>query len=224
MQTAKLASPCNSTVLDPNNSSVICSRQDALRRSLELLLLRPDISSHCMPARDHIVRRLETPDHLPSSTTFIHQVSMQDTPTRRNSISIGLQSARERLRRLRHDLTINFRKADKDINLSIPLTVSDSIARSSKASQAPRSPIYTNTSCSSVSSTSSLNPDMDGSAEKVRRTERVSRSKPGVAAIFVHAGAGYHSTTNEHIHLGACSEYVHSLPNPSVAASAFALD
>lgn len=29
---------------------------------------------------------------------------------------------------------------------------------------------------------------------------------PTVSAIFVHAGAGYHSTTNEQVHLGACNE------------------
>lgn len=27
-------------------------------------------------------------------------------------------------------------------------------------------------------------------------------------AIFVHAGAGFHSTANEHVHLQACNEYV----------------
>lgn len=27
-----------------------------------------------------------------------------------------------------------------------------------------------------------------------------------VPCIFVHAGAGYHSVTNEHIHLQACNE------------------
>ena len=30
--------------------------------------------------------------------------------------------------------------------------------------------------------------------------------KRPVAAIFIHAGAGYHSTTNEKIHLKACRE------------------
>lgn len=45
-------------------------------------------------------------------------------------------------------------------------------------------------------------PSMDGPSEK-----KLSRSRNApVAAIFVHAGAGYHSTTNEHIHLSACSE------------------
>lgn len=29
---------------------------------------------------------------------------------------------------------------------------------------------------------------------------------PNVSAIFIHAGAGYHSIANEQIHLGACSE------------------
>lgn len=44
---------------------------------------------------------------------------------------------------------------------------------------------------------------MDGSGDKLfGRTQKT----PNVSAIFVHAGAGYHSTTNEHIHLGACNE------------------
>lgn len=47
-----------------------------------------------------------------------------------------------------------------------------------------------------------LSPTMDGALEKSFGS---SRSSP-VAAIFVHAGAGYHSTTNEHIHLAACKE------------------
>lgn len=32
--------------------------------------------------------------------------------------------------------------------------------------------------------------------------------KPAVAAIFIHAGAGYHSVANERLHLDACSEYM----------------
>ena len=45
---------------------------------------------------------------------------------------------------------------------------------------------------------------MDGCGEKRPALSR--QSHPPVAAIFVHAGAGYHSTTNEHIHLSACAE------------------
>ncbi|KAI1488900.1 nucleophile aminohydrolase [Biscogniauxia mediterranea] len=38
-------------------------------------------------------------------------------------------------------------------------------------------------------------------------TDRISRRKRApVSAIFIHAGAGYHSTANERIHLEACSE------------------
>lgn len=42
-------------------------------------------------------------------------------------------------------------------------------------------------------------------------TERLFRSKTKgpIAAIFIHAGAGFHSTVNEHVHLEACSECVH---------------
>lgn len=32
------------------------------------------------------------------------------------------------------------------------------------------------------------------------------RSRSNVSAIFIHAGAGYHSIANENIHLTACSE------------------
>ena len=52
---------------------------------------------------------------------------------------------------------------------------------------------------------------MDGVTERVfRRNSRLvaSPSPANVSAIFVHAGAGYHSTTNENIHLSACNEYV----------------
>ncbi len=45
---------------------------------------------------------------------------------------------------------------------------------------------------------------MDGAGDKRFGSIR----SPMVAAIFVHAGAGYHSTTNEHIHLSACKELV----------------
>jgi taspase (threonine aspartase 1) len=48
----------------------------------------------------------------------------------------------------------------------------------------------------------SVGPAIDGAGDK-RFGASLSAS---VAAIFVHAGAGYHSTTNEHIHLSACKE------------------
>lgn len=47
-------------------------------------------------------------------------------------------------------------------------------------------------------------PETDGAAERLFRRGQSSSPQGNVAAIFVHAGAGYHSTTNEHIHLGAC--------------------
>ncbi|KAI0008931.1 N-terminal nucleophile aminohydrolase [Xylariaceae sp. FL0662B] len=41
----------------------------------------------------------------------------------------------------------------------------------------------------------------DGAADRWGK-----RRKPPVSAVFIHAGAGYHSTANERIHLEACSE------------------
>jgi len=49
---------------------------------------------------------------------------------------------------------------------------------------------------------------MDGATDRLFRRSHQSNQQGNVAAIFVHAGAGYHSTTNEHIHLGACDRYV----------------
>lgn len=36
-------------------------------------------------------------------------------------------------------------------------------------------------------------------------------------AIFIHAGAGFHSVQNEKIHLSVCSRYVRPLPPSSVS-------
>ena len=44
---------------------------------------------------------------------------------------------------------------------------------------------------------------VDGSTDRVWK-----RAKPSTMAVFVHAGAGYHSHSNEKVHLEACSEYV----------------
>jgi len=41
----------------------------------------------------------------------------------------------------------------------------------------------------------------DGATDRIWK-----RGGRPVAAIFIHAGAGYHSVTNEKIHLEACSE------------------
>ncbi|KAK3320936.1 nucleophile aminohydrolase [Cercophora scortea] len=43
---------------------------------------------------------------------------------------------------------------------------------------------------------------VDGTSEKIWKRG----PKPPVAAIFIHAGAGYHSIANEKVHLEACSE------------------
>jgi hypothetical protein len=48
-------------------------------------------------------------------------------------------------------------------------------------------------------------PAMDGSTER-QSSKKTKQKAPVVAAIYVHAGAGYHSTTNEHLHLEACAK------------------
>ena len=39
------------------------------------------------------------------------------------------------------------------------------------------------------------------------RMLRLSHRQKGVPAIFIHAGAGFHSHQNEHVHLEACVAY-----------------
>ncbi|KAK4228439.1 nucleophile aminohydrolase [Podospora fimiseda] len=53
------------------------------------------------------------------------------------------------------------------------------------------------------SSSPQLSPilSQDGAVDRVWR-----KTRPPVASIFIHAGAGYHSLTNEKVHLEACSE------------------
>ena len=48
----------------------------------------------------------------------------------------------------------------------------------------------------------------DGALEtqSVPTSSKRERRGGDICAIFVHAGAGYHSLQNEEVHLGACSE------------------
>ncbi|KAG0651577.1 Threonine aspartase 1 [Hyphodiscus hymeniophilus] len=73
---------------------------------------------------------------------------------------------------------------------------------------APNNSCYSTPDQSSPDSVNNFGPIMDGPNERIfGRGHRVLNQNPiNVSAIFVHAGAGYHSTTNEHIHLGACND------------------
>ena len=50
----------------------------------------------------------------------------------------------------------------------------------------------------------------DGGSDAVKMTFGSNGKRKGgdIAAIFVHAGAGFHSLQNEKVHLKACEEYV----------------
>lgn len=43
----------------------------------------------------------------------------------------------------------------------------------------------------------------DGAIDRVLRLGQLQKTKH-VPAIFIHAGAGFHSQQNEHVHLQAC--------------------
>lgn len=127
-----------------------------------------------------------------------------------------LSTARERLRKFRRGLSHYFRKSSSqecEIEIAPQLRAeSDSPRNSPNNLQVlDPEPIRPSSGSSTANTTGSIKA-MDGAAERLLRQNNP-QFRPQTSAVFVHAGAGYHSTTNEHIHLGACDEYVH-IPNP----------
>jgi taspase (threonine aspartase 1) len=135
---------------------------------------------------------------------------MQDSAiVTRHRISGKLDEARQRLQRIRQGIKKPFRKAEP-----YSVEILDSPFRSYYSSpyeSGPNEPALSLPYLQNIEAMSrltpsptltDLSPTMDGAVEKRHLS---SRSTP-LGAIFVHAGAGYHSTTNEHIHLGACRE------------------
>lgn len=128
------------------------------------------------------------------------QSSNQSTRDLSTSAKFGV--ARNRLRKLRQSLKTSFLKQQqqpieiirspfpRDPEVWEPLTT------------APSTPLEAKSHIPDFGST------MDGATDRLFRRSHQSNQQGNVAAIFVHAGAGYHSTTNEHIHLGACDRYV----------------
>ena len=136
----------------------------------------------------------------------------QDIHHHQHRISTKLNSARTRLRQFSRDyLTTPFRRSqNQDINLTPSPSPSPSPSSNTSTGQCSEPGQATPMSSSSTSSASdgndNMNRVMDGTAERALRKSQQSQTRPHISAIFVHAGAGYHSTTNEHIHLGACNE------------------
>lgn len=146
---------------------------------------------------------------------------------RKPNISTPLTIARNRLRQFSRQIYHPFRRSQP---AQIDTTTSLSVNTTSQCSEIlplPVQQLYPATmehppviletpSSPSAGSTSSWNSDefnrimdgVDGAGEKTTRKSPRSQTDTHVCAIFVHAGAGYHSTTNEHIHLSACNEYV----------------
>lgn len=128
---------------------------------------------------------------------------MQEQNQRQQSyIFSTLDSARQKLREIRQELPAPFRRSQKDILYHIS-------APSDQQDQCPRLPesIPPRVNLAPIEpSIAPFNPVMDGTGDRLLGRGQKSQSPANVSAIFVHAGAGYHSTTNEHLHLGACNE------------------
>lgn len=149
----------------------------------------------------------------------------------KTNISTPLITAKHRLRQFSRHIYHPFRRSQTS---QIDTRTSLSVDTTSQWSEISPPPIHLQSppaimehpsvmldppSSPSAASTSSWNSEefnrimdgVDGAGEKTARKSPRSQADSQVCAIFVHAGAGYHSTTNEHIHLSACNEYVHNL-------------
>jgi taspase (threonine aspartase 1) len=132
---------------------------------------------------------------------------LQDALHHRDTqISTKLGTARKRLREFRRNLSNPFCKSQKHaVEICHSTSVGNPLECSQHLSSSP--PVLMFPFQDSVAD--SFSSIMDGAAEKMFRKSQMSQMRPAnVSAIFVHAGAGYHSTTNEHIHLGACDRFV----------------
>jgi len=142
------------------------------------------------------------------SALFNSALMQQDALFRRDSEpSTKLGSARSRLRDFRKNLSNTFRKSSK--NKPVRTFTSPPRSGPPECSQfsSSRPPVLLFPLEDSVAD--SFTSIMDGATERMFRRSESSQARPAnVAAIFVHAGAGYHSNTNEHIHLGACDRFV----------------
>ncbi|TVY42592.1 Threonine aspartase [Lachnellula subtilissima] len=131
----------------------------------------------------------------------------QNLQPRHFQIHNTISTTRERLRQFRRDLSHHFRKSSSqacEIETAPPIRAESDSPRhsSSKLQVLDPEPIPPSPGSSAANTASSIKA-MDGAAERLLRQNNP-QFRPQTSAVFVHAGAGYHSTTNEHIHLGAC--------------------
>ncbi|KAK2627828.1 hypothetical protein QTJ16_002474 [Diplocarpon rosae] len=112
-----------------------------------------------------------------------------------------IEAAQAQLRRLRYSLKQSFDSRPQEQYIDIvhsPFVKDSGIWQGLAPMSPPKTPIPLKLEIPD------LNSAMDGATERLFRRGQASSHQGNTAAIFVHAGAGYHSTTNEHIHLGAC--------------------
>ncbi|RDL37322.1 N-terminal nucleophile aminohydrolases (Ntn hydrolases) [Venustampulla echinocandica] len=113
-----------------------------------------------------------------------------------------LRTACERLRRLRRYLSNPFRRPQKPEVIIVESLLVHPPDRWSSLTRTP------NASLDRLSLVSiAANPtQVVGGDIRGTRPGDMADSPLNVSAVFVHAGAGYHSNSNEHIHLSACND------------------
>ncbi|KAF7890976.1 uncharacterized protein EAF02_001301 [Botrytis sinoallii] len=136
------------------------------------------------------------------------ELAQRSTPLPQQSLFANkIDIARERFCQLRRELSNLSNPLRKFQRYNIEIIPSPFLDREGPWSGSPPllapTPLYQNMQTNRMPAMS-FDPIMDGSADT--RRPRLAQPQPCVSAIFVHAGAGYHSTTNEHIHLGACND------------------
>lgn len=130
----------------------------------------------------------------------------EQSPTLSTSLR-NKPTLKEKLRRVRRELVRSFRmdrspEPQPDI-IPSPFQPDDEYHADSETFFSD-SPPYHPPTADGESDVDMEDMQLDGPVSMFGRKAR--QSGPPVAAIFVHAGAGYHSTTNEQYHLGACNE------------------
>lgn len=145
------------------------------------------------------------PSKDPAKDSLESPRSYSKTHHARSSLRSRIARAREHIS---HKGYTSVPQTDVASTSTIQIGISEAAESSLEQPNMPDSPTSNPSgSPANVSSTSLIDSNLDGSSSDKREVGAwANHAQPPIGAIFVHAGAGYHSTTNEHIHLGACAE------------------
>lgn len=119
-----------------------------------------------------------------------------------------LRSIYGSLQRLRRDISKPYRRQQKPKAFPIASLSTDPPDRPSGLTSPPNASRASLARISSRDIVANPSQAMDSGASGTSPVA-MPDAPPNVSAVFIHAGAGYHSNFNEHFHLRTCNEYVY---------------